>query len=141
MNKQTVSWKILNTGKLFFVLLASLLMTGLTASAQNVTPEKSIGEAVVKHQGAIGNRDYFSVAVPNEKSEKFSIQVKDEEGAIIFSDIFQAKNFKRSFQFDKMVNKSRLVFIIRSLKNNDAQVFEVNSKVFTVEQVEITKAK
>jgi hypothetical protein len=141
MYKQTVSLRMLNPGKLFFVLLASFLMTGLAATAQTVALEKSIGEAAVRHQGSIGNKEYFSIAIPNEKGEKFSILVKDEKGAIVFNDVFQVKNFKRSFQFEKLVNKSKLTFIIRTLRDNSEQVFEVNSKVFTVEQVEITKAK
>jgi hypothetical protein len=116
-------------------------MTGMTASAQTEANENPVNEVVVKHQGSIGNKEYFSVKVPNVNGEKFSIKVKDAEGTVIFHDIFSAKNFERSFQFDKLVDRSKLTFFVRTLKDNKEQVFEINSKVFTVEQVEITKAK
>lgn len=129
------------SGKLFIALLASLLMTGIASNAQTAASENPVGEVVIKHQGSIGNKEYFSVKVPNESGDKFSIKVKDEEGNVIFNDIFNIKNFERSFQFEKLADKSKLTFIIRTLKDNKEQVFEINSKVFTIEQVEITKAK
>jgi hypothetical protein len=141
MNKQTMSLSNYISGKLFIALLASLLMTGIAASAQNATENPVVSDVVVKHQGSIGNKEYFSVKVPNENGEKFSIKVKDADGSVIFHDIFNVKNFERSFQFEKLADRSKLTFVIRTLKDNKEQVFEINSKVFTIEQVEITKAK
>jgi len=141
MNKQTMSLSTYFSGKLFIALLATILTTGIAANAQTAASENPFGEVVVRHQGSIGNKEYFSVKVPNEKGDKFNIRVKDAEGNVIFNDIFNVKNFERSFQFQKQVDTSKLTFIIRSFKDNKEQVFEVNSKVFTIEQVEITKAK
>lgn len=141
MNKQTMSVNTFFTGKLFMILFAALLMSGINANAQTIAMAKPAGEVVVKHQGSIGNKEYFSVKVPNESGEKFSIKVKDADGTVIFNDVFNVKNFERSFQFEKLVDRSKLTFIIRTLKDSKEQVFEINSKVFTIEQVEITKAK
>lgn len=141
MKKHEMRFTSFIPGKLCFMLLTAFLFGGMNVSAQQATKQKPANEVVVKHQGSIGNKEYFSVKFPNVKGEKFSIRVKDGDGNVIFRNTFQEKNFDKSFQFDKLVDRSKLTFTIRTLKDNAEQVFVVNSKVFTVEQVEVTKAK
>jgi hypothetical protein len=141
MKKHTIQLRNLFSGKLVCTLLIAVLFTGMSASAQTVTEVKPSTEAIVKHLGSMNNKEYFSLKFPNEKGEKFSVKVKDAEGNLLFHDTFQAKNFDRSFQFEKLADKTKLTFIVRTLKDNTEQVFQVNTKVFTVEQVEITRAR
>jgi hypothetical protein len=141
MKKHTIQLRNLFSGKLFCTFLIAVLFTGMSANAQAASEVKPASNAVVKHLGSMNNKEYFSLKFPNEKGEKFSVKVKDAEGNLIFHDVFQVKNFDRSFQFEKLADKSKLTFIVRTLKDNAEQVFQINTKVFTVEQVEITRAK
>lgn len=77
----------------------------------------------------------------NEAGEKFSVTIKDADGSILFSDTYQDKKFDKRFLFNKSEDYSKLSFIIRSLKDNQAQTFEINTSTRVIENYDVTVRK
>lgn len=98
-----------------------------------------LNTAQVKYIGSFDEKSFFQVQVQNEGGEKFSLTIKDENGTPIYNDVFNDKKFDKKFQFAKLNENAKLTFIIRTIKDQQTQTFEVNASVRVIEDVVITK--
>jgi hypothetical protein len=119
------------------VALVILSTTSVHAQAVEAS-EKSPSSAVVTYLGKNDDRMLIQVQYDNTTGEKFNVTVKDTEGSIMFSQVFSEKKFDKNFRFPIMEN-DKLTFIIKNISERNAQTFEVNSNVRTVEEVVIKK--
>jgi len=62
-------------------------------------------------------------------------------GNTLFQDTYSEKKFDKKFVFDKSENIGKLTFVLRSLKDNQTQVFEINTVTRVVENVDVTVKK
>ncbi len=56
-------------------------------------------------------------------------------------EIYSEKKFDKKFVLDKADNIGKITFVIRSLKDNQTQAFEVNTTTRIVENVDVTVKK
>ena len=124
------------TGSFLVVLL--LTLSSFTQPAYKDPGNK---EAVVKHLGTSEDKVIFQVSMSNETGEKFSVTIKAEDGTTLFSEVYHEKNFDKKFVLDKGESKPKLTFIIRTLKDKEAQVFEINTSTRIVENYDVTVRK
>lgn len=118
-----------------------VLLLGLSSFSPSLTHDPIVKTASVKHLGNYKNSFVFQVMMDNEAGEKFSVTIKDADGSILFSDTYQDKKFDKRFLFNKSEDYSKLSFIIRSLKDNQAQTFEINTSTRVIENYDVTVRK
>lgn len=94
--------------------------------------------ASVKHIGNPEGSVVFQVQYDNLAGDKFSLIIKDNDGAIIYQDTYTDKKFDKKFQLPQG-EADKLQFIIKGTKNNYSQTFEVNTRSRMVEEVVVKK--
>ena len=97
--------------------------------------------ASVKHISTTNDKIVFQLLLDNETGEKFSVSIKDIIGNTLFQDVYSDKKFDKRFVFDKSENLGKLTFVLKSLKDNETQVFEINTITRVVENVDVTVKK
>jgi len=136
MKKQILrSLKIFVKGSFF----ALMLTVNAQAIAQPFDP--IVKAATVKHISTTDAKIIFQVSLENEAGDRFGVSIKDEQGNTIFQDVYSEKKFDKKFVLDKSENIGKLTFIVRSLKDNQTQAFEVNTTTRLVENVDVTVKK
>jgi len=96
-------------------------------------------EPLVKCLGIQEDMVIFNVSYPNPTGNKFSLIVKDQDGAQLYQSIFSEKNFYKQFRLPK-TDKNKISFVIRSGKGTDIeQSFEINTSSRFVEDIAIKK--
>lgn len=121
------------------VFLVALLF-GLSSFAVK-EKDPIVKTATVKHLGYYENNLVLQVLLDNEAGEKFSVTIKDADGNVLFADTYQDKKFDKRFLFNKEEGYSKLNFIIRSIKDNQVQSFEINASTRIVENYDVTVRK
>ena len=133
--------QILRSLKIF--VKGSFLALMLTVNAQAIAQpfDPIVKAATVKHISTTDAKIIFQVSLENEAGERFGVSIKDEQGNTIFQDVYSEKKFDKKFLLDKSDNIGKLTFIVRSLKDNQTQVFEVNTTTRLIENVDVTVKK
>ena len=137
MKKQNLrSLKIFVKGS----FLALMLTFNVHAGAQPFG-DPIVKAASVKHISTTDSKIIFQLSLDNETGEKFGVSIRDVQGNTIFQDVYSEKKFDKKFVLDKSENIGKITFIIRSLKDNQTQVFEVNTTTRIIENVDVTVKK
>ena len=134
--------QILRSLKIFVKgsFLALMLTFNVHAIAQPFG-DPIVKAASVKHISTTDQKIVFQLSLENENGEKFGVSIKDIDGNTIFQDVYSDKKFDKKFVLDKFENIGKLTFVIRSFKDNQTQVFEVNTTSRVVENVDVTVKK
>ncbi len=94
----------------------------------------------IKYVGAVEDRAQFQVDLINENEEAYLLVIKDQYGASLYKEKISTKTFTKKFEWNNTdIHSSQLVFSLTGLKTKKTQVFEVNTKVRTVQDVVITR--
>jgi len=138
MKKQTLSKPGTSARNIF---LASVLMLGIVTSVKAQDSNKSNASVVeIKYLGSVDNQPVFQVEFDNLKQENVHVSITDENGTELFGGKFREKKFSKKFKFEKLdTDPFKLRFTLTSENEKLSQVFEVNTKVWTVQDVVITK--
>jgi hypothetical protein len=138
MKKQTLSKPGTSARNIF---LASVLMLGIVTSVQAQDTNKSSASVVeIKYLGSVDNQPVFQVTFDNLKQENVNVSISDENGVELYGEKFREKRFSKKFKFEKLdTDPFKLRFTLTSDSEKLSQVFEVNTKVWTVQDVVITK--
>ena len=97
--------------------------------------------ASIKHISTTNDKVIFQLSLDNEAGERFSVSIRDNDGNTLFQDFYSDKKFDKKFVFEKSADLSKLTFIVRSLKDNTSQVFEVNTVPRVVENYDVSIRK
>jgi hypothetical protein len=120
--------------------LALLLTFNVCAIAQPYG-DPIVKAASVKHISTTNDKVIFQLSLENEAGERFSVSIRDNDGNTLFQDFYSDKKFDKKFVFEKSTDMSKLTFIVRSLKDNTSQVFEVNTVPRVVENYDVSIRK
>ena len=125
--------------KISVTLLASAILF-LSASSAQVPVPAAIHEnaAFVKYVGADNESYVFNVAYNNENGDKFLLTIINGSGDIIFAGTYSEKKFDKRFRLLKEGN-DKLNFVIKNLKDNSRQTFEIKSTTQTIEDVVVVR--
>ena len=118
-----------------------VLMFGLSSFTQPIVNDPGVKQASVKHIATSEDKLVFQVSMNNETGEKFSISIKSENGTTMFSEVYDEKDFNKKFILDKSESKPVITFIIRTLKDRQVQIFEINTITRIVENYDVTVRK
>lgn len=137
MKKQNLrSLKIFVKGS----FLALMLTFNVYAVAQPFA-DPIVKAASVKHISTTDEKIIFQLSLDNETGDRFAVSIRDVQGNTIFQDIYSEKKFDKKFILDKSENIGKLTFVVRSLKDNQTQVFEVNTTTRLIENTDVTVKK
>jgi hypothetical protein len=137
---------ISSSKKAFNLLIAAVLLASVTLTAKANGPaegDKNTGASTadVKYVGTLEGQPLFNVLYSNTNGDRFSIQVEDGDGNMLFQRSFTDKKFDKKFKLTDMGVAGKLVFIIRNYKDNSVQTFEANANSRMVEDVKVTEVK
>ena len=134
--------QILRSLKIFVKgsFLALMLTCNVYAVAQPFN-DPIVKAASVKHISTTDQKIVFQLSLENETGERFGVSIRDVQGNTIFQEVYSDKKFDKKFVLDKSENIGKLTFIVRSLKDNQTQVFEINTITRVVENVDVTVKK
>ncbi len=121
--------------------LLLLLVNAATAQVKTVAlrePVASSSSAVVTHIGNIDNSVLLKVQYDNLSGEKFALTIKDQNEEVLYHEVYSDKKFNKKFQLPKE-NAEKLQFIIKGMKTNQTQTFEVNTNTRLVEEMVVKK--
>jgi hypothetical protein len=127
-----------NVSKFSVKLFATAFLfiaTANTTNAMNSNPE----EPIIRHLGKTNDSNYFQVKYNNESGDKFAVIIKEKFGAVLFQEVYTAQNFDKKFRLPKNDDQGSLVFIIKNLKDNKVESYEINTNTRIVEEVVIKK--
>ena len=136
--------QILRSLKIFVKgsFLALMLTFNVYAVAQQpFSGDPIVKTATVKHISTTDDKVIFQLSLENEDGEKFNVSIKDEGGNTLFSDTYQDKKFDKKFIVAKSDAGNALKFVIRSLKDNKTQIFEINTTMRLVENYDVSVRK
>ena len=120
--------------------LALLLTFNVCAIAQPYG-DPIVKAASIKHISTTNDKVIFQLSLENEAGERFSVSIRDNDGNTLFQDFYSDKKFDKKYVFAKSEDLSKLTFIIRSLKDNATQVFEINTVPRVVENYDVSIRK
>ena len=133
------SFKILSKRSLSAVLIAALISVNTNAAEIPARTAFHESTATVKYLGSDSNSYTFNVAYLNEGGEKFSLRIIDEAGNTLFTGTYSDKKFAKRFRLMKEDVDGKLNFVIKNLKDNSVQTFQVTTTSQIVEDVVIKK--
>jgi hypothetical protein len=140
MKKQSIHViKPIIHSKFIKVTIALLIIANIAAAQTKAVAimEPVANMAVVKHLGNPSGNMLFQVQYDNFSGDKFSLTIKDNDGAVLFQDIYTDKKFDKKFQLPKG-EADKLKITIRSGRNN-IQNFEINTSSRVVEEIIVKK--
>lgn len=125
--------------KISFTFLASTILF-LSATSAQIPVAAAIHEntAFVKYIGADNESYVFNVAYNNENGDRFLLTIINGSGDTIFAGTYNEKKFDKRFRLQKEGN-DKLNFVIKNLKDNSRQTFEIKSTTQTIEDVVVRK--
>ncbi len=130
--------RIANRFKLYTGTLLIVISSNLQSSAQSAG-DSSTKTAIVKPTIFEDNKKMVQVQFDNEKEEKFTISIKDKDGILLFSEVYQNRKFDKKFLLSELEDADKLYFIIRPIKNNKPQIFEISTYTRTLQDVVVNK--
>ena len=121
-------------------IMAILIISAInfSVSGQSVTSD-FIKKAEVKHIESDESKLLFQISLNNESGEKFIVSIKDEDGTLLFKELYSDKKFVKKFEVPETENTGKIIVMIRSLENNQSQVFEINSTTRVYQDVVVSK--
>jgi hypothetical protein len=140
MKKQLVA-RIRNYGKSLFFTTTTVLILSISANAQTNSKEPLAEKAVITHLETKEAASLFNVKYPNESGGKFSLVIRDASGVVLFSEIYDEKNFDKKFLITDISSDAKLLFTISSLKDKKSQTFETNAVSRIIDDVVVTRLK
>jgi hypothetical protein len=118
-------------------LLALCLLSTAPAQANGGDNPKNF-PAEVKYVGTSNGQPLFQIAINNPQSEEVFLTLRDENGALIYSDTFKEKTYSRKLRFDNLdADKLKVNLSLRTKKDVQTQSFEITRSLRTIEDVAV----
>lgn len=96
----------------------------------------------VKYIGSDDNGSAYEVKVEAPAAISFEVKIKDRSGSILFSKVFEAASFSKTFKvMEDGENSKELTFSITTLPDGKANNFKVSTEEKAVTEVSIVKGK
>ena len=128
-----------NFSRFFKAAAVVVLITLATSANAQITPVSATvsgvpSNAAVTYVSTSSESLFFDVRVNNEEGERFTIIVKDDNGATLYRGNYYDRSFKKRFVLPK-TDSNKLTFLIKRESESKSETFEVNTKTRLVEEV------
>src|SRR5690348_7720064 len=97
MKKQNFSTLVKRS---IFGLGFSFLLIGMTTSASAQAKTETPVSTTINYIGSLDGQPVFNVHLDNKDGESYFLTIKDEEGAVLYSERIREKLFSKKFKFD-----------------------------------------
>ena len=117
----------------FFAVFSG--MFSINANAQFKQPVE------IKYLGVVDNNPVFELNLNNSQPDNFSITIRDESGAILFSEKLSGKALTRTYRIDTEdeIPQGGLRFEVRSAKNKKTETYVAGVTKNITTEVSVTK--
>jgi hypothetical protein len=129
-----LTFRVVKTTILLLCMNTAMSQVKTVALRETVTSSP----AMVTHMGNIDNSVLLKVQYDNLSGEKFALTIKDQNDEVLYHEVYSDKKFSKKFQLPKE-NAEKLQFIIKGIKTNHTQTFEVNTNTRMVEEMVVKK--
>jgi hypothetical protein len=121
--------------------LAGIFLMSLSSSAQAQDKEsQSVNPVEIKYLGTIDDQPVFQLDFDNAYEKNVKLSITDENGLLLYGGRTNEKKFSKKFKFEKAgIDPVKLTFTLTTGKEKQSQVFEINTKVWTVKDVVVTR--
>jgi hypothetical protein len=123
---------------------ASILFTSFSGNA--ATGNHSIIEILsndkpsIQFTGSTSDALLFKVHVNNDKADKFTLTIKNDDGVVLFSKSFNDVNFEKQFKILKSDdNNSRYYFTVTSSNKDLEETYVASSSVRVINDVTVNR--
>ena len=128
-----------NFSRFFKAAAVVVIITMATSANAQVAPVSTTvsevpSKAAVTYVSTSSESLFFDVRVNNEEGERFTIIVKDDNGATLYRGNYYDRSFKKRFVLPK-TDSNNLTFLIKRESESKSETFEVNTKTRLVEEV------
>jgi hypothetical protein len=124
---------------------ASLFLVSFNANATSNTPNIEIlsnDKPSVEFTGSTPDALVFKVHINNQSADNFTLTIKNNDGAVLFSKSFNDANFEKQIKIlkdDEYNNSNRYYFTVSSTNKNLEETYVISAKVQTVDDVTINR--
>jgi hypothetical protein len=108
-----------------------------TAGAQKATDSSVATIASVSYLGNENEQLFFSMKYENESGEKYAVTITNEDGTILFTEVYADKKFSKTFKVPSAAGS--LTFIISNPKNKEEKKFQATMEHHFKEEFSVTK--
>jgi hypothetical protein len=138
MKKQNLS-ALFNVVKqsLFSIGFTGFLLIGLVTGASAQSSDNA-PKAAINYIGSLDGKPVFKVDLDNKNGNVYFLSIKDDEGALLYSEKIKDKQFSKSFRFDADRDVVKLSFILSTGKETQTQEFKVNTSTRSYNDVAVT---
>ena len=138
MKKQIVSNS--TRSNIFRLGFALLLMMNLSSAFANPGTGFEEPYVSIKYAGLKAEAPQFQVDLVNDNEEPYLFIIQDVDGIVLYKERINKKVFNKTFSLkNDDFYPTKLIFSVTGEKSKKTQVYEVNTLVRTVRDVEITK--
>jgi hypothetical protein len=128
-----------------FVALAALVLLANTSAFSNKANIEILSSATiqpsVKYVGSDDNGSSFLVKVDAPTAVTFEVSIKDKAGMILFTKVFEAVSFSKTFKVLEDDNSKELTFSITTLPDGKANNFKVSTEEKAITEISVVKGK
>jgi hypothetical protein len=128
------------------IAFAALVLLANTSSFANKSNIEILSSASiqpsVKYVGSDENGSSFQVKVDAPSAVTFEVMIKDKAGMILFSKVFEAASFSKTFRvMEEDENSRELTFSITTLPDGKANNFKVSTEEKAITEISVVKGK
>lgn len=131
------------------VSLKAILFILATAAALNVNAASGIemkhynsgksSSVKLAHAGFINNQPKVQLSFENTSGEKVFITVKDENGIVVYNELFNGTSYSKQFMFEKELADANPVITVTYFNSKKTETYTVSSRETDAEGLHITK--
>ena len=124
-----------------FILAAAASLNVNAASGIEMKNYKTGKYSSVKlaHAGFINNQPSVQLSFENTTGEKVYITVKDENGIVVYTEIFTGASYTKQFMFEKELADANPVVTVTYLNSKKTETYTVSNRETAAEGLHITK--
>ncbi len=132
----------MNAKKMVTIAMLALCTIG---SINTATAAKDPNEPIeLKYMGKTENQPVFQLDLNNAASSEYYISIKDENGAVLYSEKVNGENITRNYRFDirgfdLSSSDFGITVEVTTTKTHKTEVFHVKSTAHVVEDYEVAK--
>jgi hypothetical protein len=132
-------------GKPFGKVIASVVMMSMflvlvSTTQVHAEDRKKSAPADITYVGTVNDKPVFQISLDNTTGEDLYLTLTDEYGNYIYSEVVKDAKYSRKIQLDNGdLADMKLKLTVRSKNTYQSQLFDVNTNVRTVRDVEVVK--
>ena len=133
------------SGKPFGKVINSVVFAALFLLASGVTTihaadRKKETPVDITYVGTVNEKPVFQINFENTTGEEVFLSLTDENGNYIYSEVVKDGRYSRKIQLDNAeLNEMKLKLTLRTKRNFQTQLFDINTNVRTVRDVQVIK--